>query len=87
MGTFSLAKLPQNTLTALYGTKDDVTLFWAHHEKLCVVDRKLAFMGGLDMCKYFLTAIFERTQYSNDQQASEDGTPTVTQSPTLIPAT
>lgn len=50
MGTFSLAKLPQETLTALYGTKDDVTLFWAHHEKLCVVDRKLAFMGGLDMC-------------------------------------
>lgn len=26
------------------------TYFWAHHEKLCVVDYSLAFMGGIDLC-------------------------------------
>ena len=28
-----------------------MVLFWAHHEKLLVIDRKLVFMGGLDMCQ------------------------------------
>lgn len=28
-----------------------MVLFWAHHEKLVVVDRKIGFMGGLDLCK------------------------------------
>lgn len=26
------------------------TLYWAHHEKLCVVDEMVAFMGGFDLC-------------------------------------
>ncbi|CAG8454479.1 1850_t:CDS:10 [Ambispora gerdemannii] len=26
------------------------TVFWAHHEKICVVDRHIAFIGGLDLC-------------------------------------
>ena len=26
------------------------TYFWAHHEKMCIVDSKIAFLGGLDMC-------------------------------------
>lgn len=26
------------------------TFYWAHHEKLCVVDETIAFMGGLDLC-------------------------------------
>ncbi|KAG0272369.1 hypothetical protein BGZ95_011895 [Linnemannia exigua] len=26
------------------------TQFWAHHEKICVVDCRLAFIGGLDLC-------------------------------------
>ncbi|KAI9671919.1 MAG: Phospholipase D1 [Caeruleum heppii] len=26
------------------------TFFWAHHEKLCVVDHTVAFVGGLDLC-------------------------------------
>ncbi|KAF9092887.1 hypothetical protein BGX27_001710, partial [Mortierella sp. AM989] len=26
------------------------TQFWAHHEKICVIDCHLAFMGGLDLC-------------------------------------
>ena len=25
-------------------------LLWSHHEKLCVVDEAIAFMGGLDLC-------------------------------------
>ena len=37
-------------LKSLYGVTDDVILYWAHHEKLCVVDGQLAFMGGLDLC-------------------------------------
>ncbi|KAF8349296.1 phospholipase D, partial [Amanita rubescens] len=26
------------------------TLYWAHHEKLCVIDQTIAFMGGIDLC-------------------------------------
>ncbi|KAF9579865.1 hypothetical protein BGW38_003703, partial [Lunasporangiospora selenospora] len=26
------------------------TQFWAHHEKICVVDCRMAFIGGLDLC-------------------------------------
>ncbi|KAH0556541.1 hypothetical protein GP486_005592 [Trichoglossum hirsutum] len=26
------------------------TFFWAHHEKLCVVDHTVAFVGGIDLC-------------------------------------
>lgn len=26
------------------------TFYWAHHEKLCVVDETIAFVGGLDLC-------------------------------------
>ncbi|CCA76658.1 probable SPO14-phospholipase D [Serendipita indica DSM 11827] len=26
------------------------TFYWAHHEKMCVVDETIAFMGGLDAC-------------------------------------
>nr|AAN75609.2 SPO14 [Cryptococcus neoformans var. neoformans] len=26
------------------------TFYWSHHEKLCVIDETLAFMGGLDLC-------------------------------------
>ncbi|KAI5783099.1 hypothetical protein FPQ18DRAFT_382232 [Pyronema domesticum] len=28
----------------------DMTFFWAHHEKFIVIDHKLAFIGGLDLC-------------------------------------
>ena len=47
----SIAKTSVDTLRAIYGTSDGMVLFWAHHEKLCVIDEKVAFMGGLDMCK------------------------------------
>ncbi|KAH8884766.1 phospholipase D/nuclease [Thozetella sp. PMI_491] len=48
--TFDLARASHDALKALYGTSDDAVLFWAHHEKLLVVDNHLAFMGGLDLC-------------------------------------
>ncbi|KAL8939295.1 MAG: hypothetical protein Q9216_003430 [Gyalolechia sp. 2 TL-2023] len=44
------ASLPLDALKAVYGMNEDVILYWAHHEKLCVVDGKTAFMGGLDLC-------------------------------------
>lgn len=50
LGIKELAALPGDGLKALYGVKSDVVLYWAHHEKLLLVDRKLAFMGGLDLC-------------------------------------
>lgn len=37
-------------LKGLYGMKDGIVLYWAHHEKLCLVDGEIAFMGGLDLC-------------------------------------
>jgi phospholipase D1/2 len=48
--TFDLAKFSGDALKALYGTTEDVVLYWAHHEKLCLIDDNIAFMGGLDMC-------------------------------------
>ncbi|KAK7748633.1 hypothetical protein SLS53_000654 [Cytospora paraplurivora] len=50
LGAFSLSKMSGDALRTLYGTHDDVVLFWAHHEKLCLIDNKIAFMGGLDAC-------------------------------------
>lgn len=46
----SLSKMPGDALKGLYGMNDDMVLYWAHHEKLCLVDGSTAFMGGLDMC-------------------------------------
>ncbi|KAJ5488689.1 hypothetical protein N7539_003579 [Penicillium diatomitis] len=45
-----LARMSKDTLTGLYGMNDDVILYWAHHEKLCLIDGQIAFMGGLDLC-------------------------------------
>lgn len=45
-----ISKISGGALTELYGSFGDTVLFWAHHEKLCLVDRNLVFMGGLDMC-------------------------------------
>lgn len=45
-----IASLPVDAVKALYGAHEDIVLFWAHHEKLCLIDRKIAFMGGLDLC-------------------------------------
>ncbi|PGH10519.1 hypothetical protein AJ79_05447 [Helicocarpus griseus UAMH5409] len=45
-----VSKLSGDALKGLYGMHGDVVLYWAHHEKLCIVDGKTAFMGGLDLC-------------------------------------
>ncbi len=26
------------------------TFFWAHHEKICIIDHTMAFVGGIDLC-------------------------------------
>ena len=44
------AGLPEDALKAIYGMHEDVVLYWAHHEKLCLIDGQIAFMGGLDLC-------------------------------------
>ena len=46
----TVANLPQDALKAIYGVNEDIILYWAHHEKLCLVDGNIAFMGGLDLC-------------------------------------
>ncbi|SPQ25196.1 43ab1b8c-7699-4c09-a344-cc17b2df94f7 [Thermothielavioides terrestris] len=48
--TFDLARASEDVIKGLYGTAEDTVLFWAHHEKLCLIDGRVAFMGGLDMC-------------------------------------
>ncbi|OAL70411.1 phospholipase [Trichophyton violaceum] len=45
-----LSKLSGDALKTVYGLSGGVVLFWAHHEKLCIVDGRTAFMGGLDLC-------------------------------------
>ncbi|KAK6381231.1 hypothetical protein LTS17_004287 [Exophiala oligosperma] len=44
------SRLGADALKGIYGITDDVILYWAHHEKLCLIDRDIAFMGGLDLC-------------------------------------
>lgn len=46
----NVSKLGSGALKSIYGMADDVILYWAHHEKLCLVDGEIAFMGGLDLC-------------------------------------
>lgn len=45
-----IAKLSNDALKGVYGMHEDIILYWAHHEKLCIVDGMTAFMGGLDLC-------------------------------------
>ncbi|KAF2157291.1 phospholipase D/nuclease [Myriangium duriaei CBS 260.36] len=44
------SKLPGDALKGIYGMNDETVLYWAHHEKLCLIDGHIAFMGGLDLC-------------------------------------
>jgi phospholipase D1/2 len=53
LSSLTPAKLMQQTgdgLKAIYGAHEGTVLYWAHHEKLCLVDGVTAFMGGLDLC-------------------------------------
>ncbi|KAK4631613.1 Phospholipase D1 [Fulvia fulva] len=45
-----LAQLPGDAIKGIYGMNDGTVLYWAHHEKLCLIDGHVAFMGGLDLC-------------------------------------
>lgn len=45
-----IAQMPLDGLKSVYGSTGDTVLYWAHHEKLCLVDGTIAFMGGLDLC-------------------------------------
>jgi phospholipase D1/2 len=45
-----LAQMPLDGLKAVYGAHDGTVMYWAHHEKLCLIDGHTAFMGGLDLC-------------------------------------
>ena len=42
-------KLHPNILVTRH-PKNETTLLWSHHEKLVVIDQKMAFVGGLDLC-------------------------------------
>ena len=33
-----------------WGLSFDMRIRWSHHEKMVVIDRKIAFLGGLDLC-------------------------------------
>lgn len=44
------SKLREHNMTRRDGFTDNVILYWAHHEKLCLIDGNMAFMGGLDLC-------------------------------------
>lgn len=44
------SKLPLDALKYLYGANEETVLYWAHHEKLCIIDGHTAFMGGIDLC-------------------------------------
>ena len=46
----TISKMGSDTLQQIYGMSDNVILYWAHHEKLCLIDGRIAFMGGLDLC-------------------------------------
>lgn len=48
--SLQLAHVPEETFKVLYGVSKEIVLYWAHHEKLCLVDGNTAFMGGLDLC-------------------------------------
>ena len=50
MSAAKLSQLPGDALKGIYGMNEDNVLYWAHHEKLCLVDGHVAFMGGLDLC-------------------------------------
>ncbi|KAI8943099.1 hypothetical protein NX059_001129 [Plenodomus lindquistii] len=45
-----LAQMPGDGLKAIYGAHEGTVMYWAHHEKLCLIDGHTAFMGGLDLC-------------------------------------
>ncbi|KKK18333.1 hypothetical protein P175DRAFT_0505037 [Aspergillus ochraceoroseus IBT 24754] len=50
LDALKLTQLSADAIKGIYGIHEDIILYWAHHEKLCIIDGGIAFMGGLDMC-------------------------------------
>ncbi|RDW79250.1 putative phospholipase D (PLD) [Aspergillus mulundensis] len=50
LDALKLGKMSVDAMKGIYGIHEGTILYWAHHEKLCIVDGTVAFMGGLDMC-------------------------------------
>ncbi|KAL4812744.1 hypothetical protein BDW67DRAFT_169477 [Aspergillus spinulosporus] len=50
LDALKLGQMSVDAMKGVYGIHEGVILYWAHHEKLCIVDGTVAFMGGLDMC-------------------------------------
>ncbi|KAI8081741.1 uncharacterized protein BX664DRAFT_268261, partial [Halteromyces radiatus] len=51
---------------------DITSLFWAHHEKILVIDYRLAFIGGLDLCfGRYDTHAHDLTDYSSGGECLE----------------
>ncbi|KAL2829196.1 hypothetical protein BDW59DRAFT_37600 [Aspergillus cavernicola] len=50
LDALKLGQFSVDAMKGVYGIHEGVILYWAHHEKLCLIDGAVAFMGGLDMC-------------------------------------
>ncbi|KAL4912357.1 hypothetical protein BDW62DRAFT_206548 [Aspergillus aurantiobrunneus] len=50
LDALKLGQMSSDAMKGIYGIHEGMILYWAHHEKLCIVDGAVAFMGGLDMC-------------------------------------
>ncbi|KAL4931975.1 putative phospholipase D (PLD) [Aspergillus undulatus] len=50
LDALKLGQMSFDAMKGIYGIHEGMILYWAHHEKLCIVDGQIAFMGGLDMC-------------------------------------
>ncbi|KAL4787967.1 hypothetical protein BJX76DRAFT_250369 [Aspergillus varians] len=50
LDALKLGQMSRDAIKGIYGIHEGMILYWAHHEKLCIVDGAVSFMGGLDMC-------------------------------------
>ncbi|KAH7412900.1 hypothetical protein BKA64DRAFT_340100 [Cadophora sp. MPI-SDFR-AT-0126] len=48
-GKSGLTKVSDETLQTMIAAAGGPTLLWAHHEKVVIVDREVAFLGGIDL--------------------------------------
>ena len=47
---FSLFLIISENIRVLRHPNTLLPILWSHHEKLVIIDQKVAFMGGLDIC-------------------------------------
>ena len=67
---YSLQKLHPNIRVQRHPDHTVGVLYWAHHEKMVVVDRKIAFCGGIDLC---FGRFDDRQHVMNDWYIGEEG--------------